>query len=107
VLDEIGNRIVTLIASEVEASERNCAVLKPPNPLDAWEAHHRGQWHMYRFNKSDNERARQFFEMALRLHPTFARAYAGLSFTHFQNAFQGWEKRAEQATWLSLQPGKV
>ena len=29
----------------------------------------------------------------MRLDPTFARAYAGLSFTHFQNAFQGWEQR--------------
>ena len=48
---------------------------------------------MYRFNKADNERARHFFEMAVRLDPTFARAYAGLSFTHFQNAFQGWAKR--------------
>ena len=93
VLDEIGNRIVASIASEIETIERNRAILKPPNSLDAWEAHHRGLWHMYRFNKADNERARQFFEMAVRLDPTFARAYAGLSFTHFQNAFQGWAKR--------------
>ena len=48
---------------------------------------------MYRFNRADNERARHFFEMAVRLDPTFARAYAGLSFTHFQNAFQGWAER--------------
>ena len=93
VLDEIGNRIVASIASEIETVERNRAILKPPNSLDAWEAHHRGLWHMYRFNKADNERARQFFEKAVRLDPTFARAYAGLSFTHFQNAFQGWAKR--------------
>ena len=51
---------------------------------------------MYRFNKADNELARQFFETAVRLDPTFARAYAGLSFTHFQNAFQGWAKRAPE-----------
>ena len=93
VLDEIGNRIVASIASEIETIERNRAILKPPNSLDAWEAHHRGLWHMYRFNKADNERARHFFETAVRLDPTFARAYAGLSFTHFQNAFQGWAKR--------------
>ena len=31
--------------------------------------------------------------MAVRLDPTFSRAYAGLSFTYFQNAFQGWTKR--------------
>jgi TolB-like protein len=94
VLDEIGNRIVASIASEIEASERNRAILRPPNSLDAWEAHHRGLWHMYRFNKPDNEQARHFFEMAVRLDPTFSRAHAGLSFTHFQDAFQGWSERA-------------
>ena len=94
VLDEIGNRIVASIASEIEASERNRAILRPPNSLDAWEAHHRGLWHMYRFNKPDNKQARHFFEMALRLDPTFSRAHAGLSFTHFQDAFQGWAERA-------------
>lgn len=93
VLDEIGDRIVASIASEIETIERNRAVLRPPNSLDAWEAHHRGLWHMYRFSQSDNDRARHFFEMAVRLDPTFARAYAGLSFTHFQNAFQGWAER--------------
>src|SRR5262245_51434038 len=93
VLDEIGNRIVASIATEVESIERNRAILKPPNSLDAWEACHRGLWHMYRFNKADNDLAKHFFETAVRLDPTFARAYAGLSFTHFQNAFQGWAKR--------------
>ena len=93
VLDEIGNRIVASIATEVETIERNRAILKPPNSLDAWEAHHRGLWHMYRFNKADNDLAKHFFETAVRLDPTFARAYAGLSFTHFQNAFQGWANR--------------
>jgi len=93
VLDEIGNRIVASVASEIETIERNRAILKPPSTLDAWEAYHRGLWHMYRFNRADNERARHFFETAVRLDPTFARAYAGLSFTHWQNAFQGWAKR--------------
>jgi DNA-binding SARP family transcriptional activator len=93
VLDEIGNRIVASIASEIETIERNRAILKPPSSLDAWEAHHCGLWHMYRFSEADNTRARHFFETAVRLDPTFARAWAGLSFTHFQNAFQGWGKR--------------
>jgi DNA-binding SARP family transcriptional activator len=96
VLDEIGNRIVASVAHEIEMVERNRAVLKPPSSLDAWEAHHRGLWHMYRFNKLDNERARQFFARAVELDPTFARAYAGLSFAHFQNAFLGWKKAAPE-----------
>lgn len=91
-LDEIGDRIVASVAHEIELVERNRAILKPPTSLDAWESHHRGLWHMYRFNKTDNERARQFFAQAVALDPTFARAYAGLSFAHFQNAFLGWKK---------------
>ena len=93
VLDEIGNRIVSSIASEIEMVERNRAVLKPPNSLDAWGAYHRGLWHMYRFTKDDNEQAQHFFRMAIGLDPTFARPHAGLSFTHWQNAFQHWADR--------------
>ena len=93
VLDAIGNRIVATIAQEIETAERNRAILKPPSSLDAWEAHHCGLWHMYLFGRRDNERARQFFATAIRLDPTFSRAYAGLSFTHFQDAFQRWSER--------------
>jgi DNA-binding SARP family transcriptional activator/Flp pilus assembly protein TadD len=96
VLEEIAGHIVACVVHEIEATERNRAILKPPNSLDAWEAHHRGLWHMYRFNRSDNELAQRFFETAVRLDPTFARAHAGRSFTHFQNAFQGWAERAPQ-----------
>lgn len=96
VLAEIGDSIVASIAGEVETVERNRAILKPPNSLDAWEAHHRGLWHMYRFNKADNDSAQRFFEMAIRLDPTFSRAHAGLSFTHWQNAFQGWAERKSE-----------
>jgi DNA-binding SARP family transcriptional activator len=96
VLAEIGDRIVTSIAGEIEAIERNRAILKPPNSLDAWEAYHRGLWHMYRFDRTENAEAQKFFEMAIRLDPTFSRAYAGLSFTHFQNAFQNWAPRESE-----------
>jgi TolB-like protein/DNA-binding SARP family transcriptional activator len=93
VLDEIGNRIVTAIANQIETAERNRAILKNPTSLNAWEAHHRGLWHMMRFAREDNEQARHFFQAAVRLDPTFARPHAGLSFTHFQDAFLGWRER--------------
>jgi TolB-like protein len=98
VIDDIGNRIVASIASEIETVERNRAVLRPPDSLDAWQAYHRGLWHMYRFTQTENETARQFFEMAVRLDPTFARAHAGLSFTHWQSAFQQWGYRKLHTT---------
>jgi TolB-like protein len=96
VLEEIGNKIVASIAAEIENLEKNRAILKPPNSLDAWESYHRGLWHMYRYIRTDNLQARHFFQQALKLDPTFSRAYAGLAFTHFQGAFQAWEERAPQ-----------
>ena len=37
----IARQIVATAASEIETAERRRALLKPPNSLDAWEAHHR------------------------------------------------------------------
>jgi DNA-binding SARP family transcriptional activator/TolB-like protein/Tfp pilus assembly protein PilF len=86
-LDAVVHRIVAAIAEEIEAAECRAALLKPPSSLDAWEAYHRGLWHMYRFNSADNHQAETFFRAAIERDPVFARAHAGLSFTHFQNAF--------------------
>jgi DNA-binding SARP family transcriptional activator len=100
VLDAIVDRIVAAIAEEIEAAEVNRALLKPPSSLDAWESYHRGLWHMYRFNQKDNHDAELLFQSAIRLDPTFARAYAGLSFTHFQNAFL--DLRPDRARQIEL-----
>jgi len=98
---DTADRLAASIAAEIEMVERNRALLAPPGELNAWQAYHRGLWHMYRFDKAENERARQFFAEAVRRDATFSRAHAGLSFTHFQNAFQGWSEREAQ-TGLAL-----
>jgi TolB-like protein/DNA-binding SARP family transcriptional activator len=103
VLDEIVNRIVASVAEEIEAAECRRALLKNPSSLDAWEAYHRGLWHMYKFNGPDNHEAETFFQSALRMDPTFARAYAGLSFTHFQNAFLSLTSDRERQIGLAFE----
>jgi TolB-like protein/Flp pilus assembly protein TadD len=103
VLDAIVNRIVAAIAEEIETAECHRAILKPPSSLDAWEAYHRGLWHMYRFRGPDNREADRFFRGALELDPTFARAHAGLSFTHFQNVFLGLTPDRERQMDLALE----
>jgi TolB-like protein/Tfp pilus assembly protein PilF len=86
-LDAIGSRIVAHLVAEIDLAERNRAILKPPGSLDAWETFHLGLGHMYRFTATDNAEAQRHFRAAIQMDPTFARAHAGLSFTHFQNAF--------------------
>ena len=109
VLGALGDQLVAAIAGQVELAERHRAILKPPELLDAWEAHHRGLWHMYRFNAQDNAQAQHFFEAAIRLDPSFARPYAGLSFTHWQNAFLGWGPRAPAVdlAWRTAMQGAL
>lgn len=102
VLDTIVNRIVAAIAEEIESEESKRAMLKSPSSLDAWEAYHRGLWHMYKFKGPDNHHAGQFFAAAIQLDPTFSRAYAGLSFTHFQNAFLSLTPDRERQIELAL-----
>jgi TolB-like protein/cytochrome c-type biogenesis protein CcmH/NrfG len=101
-LDAIVNRVVAAIAEEIEAAECNRARLLPPSSLDAWQAYHRGLWHMYKFNGADNADAARFFRAALELDPTFSRAHSGLSFTHFQNAFLGLTRDRERQIELAL-----
>jgi DNA-binding SARP family transcriptional activator/TolB-like protein len=102
-LDSIVDRIVATIAEEIERAESKRAILKPPSSLDAWEAYHRGLWHMYRFTGPDNETAARFFRDALALDPELARAHAGLSFTHFQNVFLGLTPDRDAQVRLALE----
>jgi DNA-binding SARP family transcriptional activator/Tfp pilus assembly protein PilF len=103
VLDTIVDRIVAGIAGEIESAECARAILRAPSSLDAWEAYHRGLWHMYKFDGPDNVHAQQYFRRALELDPTFSRPYVGLSFTHFQNAFLDLTPDREQQIALALE----
>jgi DNA-binding SARP family transcriptional activator/TolB-like protein len=80
-------RIVAGLDAVIHGLERNRAQLTQPDSLDAWQAYHRGLAHMYRPTGSDSHEAQRFFLKAIALDPTFSRNYAGLSFTHFYNAF--------------------
>jgi len=79
--------IVASLEIQIPLNEARLARLKETENLDAWSAYHLGLQHMFRFNKADNATATAMFERALAEDHAFARAHAGLSFTHFQNAF--------------------
>lgn len=79
--------IVTSLEAQISVHEAQRARLLGPENLDAWSAYHIGLQHLHRFNAHDNDAATAMFERAIELSPDFARAHAGLSSTHFQNAF--------------------
>lgn len=83
----IRSRVVTALEIAIPVYEAEAARLGISENLDAWSAYHLGLQHMYRFNRQDNAQAESLFQAAVSKDPAFARAYAGLSFVHFQTAF--------------------
>ena len=90
-IHEIRSKIVaeTVAALELQipAHEARAARVSSPENLDAWGLYHLALQHMFRFNRKDNLTAATIFERAIAKEPGFARAHAGLSFTHFQSSF--------------------
>jgi TolB-like protein len=85
--EQIRSRVLMALDLHIPLHEASLARLATPEDLDAWSAYHLGLQHIYRFNRADNAAAAHLFRRAVALEPCFARAYAGLSFVHFQTAF--------------------
>ena len=84
------SRLVAALEVHIPLNEARVARLVAPENLDAWSAYHLGLQHMFRFHRNDNAAAGALFARAIAEDPGFARAHAGLSFVHFQNAFLGY-----------------
>jgi TolB-like protein len=82
VQDEITSSVAAAIQPALEQTERDRALRKPPDSLDAWESYHRGLWHFLKVEAQENERSRELFKRALTLDPGFALAHAGLAMTY-------------------------
>jgi TolB-like protein/tetratricopeptide (TPR) repeat protein len=92
VQDEIVARVASTLASSLESTRLRQARRKPLTSLEAYDCWLRGLDCLHRGTVDDDERARAFFERALTLDPHYARAYAGLSLSHFNEwSCQAWE----------------
>jgi adenylate cyclase len=90
VQDKIVRTIVSRISTRLELSERRRAVRKEPRSLDAYDYYLRGREHWFGYSCENNLQCRREFEEAIRLDPTFARAYGQLSFALVQAYYCGW-----------------
>lgn len=87
VREQIRACVLSALEIRIPLHEASLARRASAENLDAWSAYHLALQHLYRFNRGDNAAAASLFERAVALEPTFARAYGGLSFVHFQQAF--------------------
>ncbi|MDP3853294.1 winged helix-turn-helix domain-containing protein [Phenylobacterium sp.] len=99
--EQIVQAVIGALELQIPMNEARLARLKSPENLDAWSAYHLGLHHMYRFSRDGNALAASLFERAIAMEPGFARAHAGLSFTHFEGAFLNFSDDAARATALA------
>ena len=82
VQDEITQRIVAIIAPEIEMAEQRRASTRHPKSLSAWDLYQRGMSIFYNLREKGTIEARAFFEQAAKADPSFAQAYSGIAATY-------------------------
>jgi adenylate cyclase len=100
--DEMTQTIAGAVEPELSAAERERAVHKPPENLDAWETYQRGLWHLWNFTKDENTEAQRVLRRAQELDPGFATAYAFESYSHYLDAMLGFAEAPEDSLAAAL-----
>ena len=104
--DEMTQTIVAAVEPELGAAERERALSKPPENLDAWETCQRGLWHLWRFDREDNAKAPSLLQRAQELDPGFAAAYAHEAYSHFVNVIMGWAEDPDRTLAAGMAAAK-
>ena len=104
--DEMAQTIVGAVEPELSAAERESALRKPPESLDAWETYQRGLWHLWNFNKDDNAEAQRLLRQAQDLDPGFATAYAFESYSHYLHVMLGFAEDPAESLTVALAAAK-
>jgi adenylate cyclase len=104
--DEMTQTIAGSIEPELSARERDSAVRKPPDNLDAWETYQRAMWYFYSFEKDNHPRAIDLFRRAIKADPNFAPAYAYMSYCYYVAVIMGWTDDPEAFLSMGMNSAK-
>jgi adenylate cyclase len=89
--------VVGKLAIKIEDLEKQRALKKPTDNLDAYDLVLHGRDAHARGTRSANSDARKLFEQAIQLDPNFASAYAALGKTRTKAASAGWTEFPDDA----------
>jgi pentatricopeptide repeat protein len=80
--EEIAKKIVQALRVELSDTERRALARTSPPAVDAYDFFLRGLQYFYRSRRQDLEYAIEMFGRAAETDPSFARAYAGMAYSH-------------------------
>lgn len=92
-VDRLTRNVVGALALRLDEARLGASRRRPRERLEVYECWLRGLECLRRGSPESDEEARGFFEQALALSPTFARAYSGISLSHFNDwSCQAWDR---------------
>ena len=106
VQDEITERIAATVAPELEMAEHRRGAEKRTTSLQAWDYYQRGMSAWRQFDREANEQAREMFERAIELDPSYAQAYGGLTATYNADAWAQWAVSRDNAPAQAVAAGQ-
>jgi TolB-like protein/DNA-binding winged helix-turn-helix (wHTH) protein len=99
--DEIARAVAAALAVRIDGEQLRAAAQKPLESLAAYDCWLRGLAQLRQGTPESLLEARPLFQRALALDPRFARAYTGLSLTHFNEwscvAWERWDENERHA----------
>jgi TolB-like protein len=97
VIDRMTRSIVGALSLRIDEARLGRARERPAERLEVYECWLRGLECLRRGTPESDHEAREFFTRALELSPRFARGYAGISLSHFNDwSCQAWERWDER-----------
>lgn len=111
VQDEISATVAGRLAAHVDEAGLKRASGRPAESLAAYECWLRGMDCLKRGTLEGDEESREFFEQALQIDSNYARAYAGLSLSHFNewtcHAWHLWDENEHNAFDYASQAARL
>jgi len=83
--DEMTDRIAAIVEPAIAGAEVRQLAARPPRELSVWDLCIQGQHLIYEGTKESNRKARDKFNRAIEIDPDYARAWAGLAYTHMHD----------------------
>jgi adenylate cyclase len=105
--EEIGQTIAGAVEHQVAAAERERAVRRPPQSLDAWGLYQRGVAHMYRFTSEDSRCAKKLLRRAAAADREFASPLGALAYLGFLDFVLGFTEAPSQTIADAVMAGRA
>jgi len=105
--DEITSTIAAAIEPELGAAERDRAVRRPPESLEAWTLYQRGLDYLYRFTGPDNVVAKRMLRSAADADPRFAAPLGALAYALYFDRVLQFSASTEPTIGEALEVGRA